>query len=149
MSDIARVVFLVRHAKAVDRDDWSGDDLERPLTKSGRRQAESIAALLAREKSIDSIRSSPALRCVDTVAPLAERSGLGCAIDAGLLEGTVIRLPRSGRGIVLCAHGDNIPWLLESLGITEPECRKGSIWRLAFNRARALIEHHYIPPPDP
>ena len=63
---------MVRHAKAGDRGEWSGDDRMRPLTKSGQRQAEGLANLLDREP-IDKILSSGYLRCVQTVEPLGAR----------------------------------------------------------------------------
>ncbi len=42
-------VYVVRHAKAGDREEWKGDDRQRPLTKSGVRQAEALAKLLEHE----------------------------------------------------------------------------------------------------
>ena len=42
------MLYLVRHAKAGDRAAWKGDDRLRPLSKEGRRQADSLARLLAR-----------------------------------------------------------------------------------------------------
>ena len=42
-------IFVVRHAKAGSRDSWDGDDLLRPLTKAGRRQAEAVADRLVAE----------------------------------------------------------------------------------------------------
>ena len=41
-------LFVVRHAKAGSRRDWDGDDSLRPLSKDGRRQADAVAARLAR-----------------------------------------------------------------------------------------------------
>ncbi|HJU01239.1 MAG TPA: histidine phosphatase family protein, partial [Actinomycetes bacterium] len=42
------LVFLVRHAKAADRYDWTGGDRDRPLIDKGRRQADRLAAALRR-----------------------------------------------------------------------------------------------------
>ena len=39
-------ILLVRHGKAGSRSQWDGDDDERPLSSSGREQAEHLAALL-------------------------------------------------------------------------------------------------------
>ena len=44
------LVFLVRHAKAADRYDWTGGDRDRPLIDKGRKQAERLAAALGREQ---------------------------------------------------------------------------------------------------
>jgi 8-oxo-dGTP diphosphatase len=69
------VILLKRHASAGDRDAWEEDDLLRPLDKRGRRQAAELVELLA-PYELDRILSSPAVRCVQTVEPLAEARGL-------------------------------------------------------------------------
>jgi 2,3-bisphosphoglycerate-dependent phosphoglycerate mutase len=71
----AAELFLVRHGDAIpDADEIipSGvyDDL--PLSRSGREQAQALAARL-RDTPFDAIYSSPLLRCQQTAAPLAER----------------------------------------------------------------------------
>ena len=79
-------VFLVRHAKAGDRSTWQGDDDGRPLTKAGRRQARALVDVFA-GRPINRIVSSPAVRCVDTVEPLAEARGLAVEVRNELREG--------------------------------------------------------------
>ncbi len=63
------MILLIRHARAGDRDRWTGDDRLRPLDDKGRRQAEALVELLAGYE-IDRIVSSPADRCIQTVEPL-------------------------------------------------------------------------------
>src|SRR5438128_10943561 len=95
------VAYVVRHAKAGDRSDWSGDDRARPLTKSGQRQAEALAGMLAGE-AIDRILSSGYLRCVHTVEPLATHRKLSVEPLKDLEEGAggdcVLRLTQKRRG---------------------------------------------------
>ncbi len=72
-------LVLVRHAKAEDREKWVGeDDLKRPLTKKGKKQAKKIAKYLhKRYPKINAIVSSLALRACDTakyIAKLQEHS---------------------------------------------------------------------------
>lgn len=55
------------------------------LTEEGHRQARAVADWLAREH-IDAIVSSPAKRCLETAAPLAEITGLPVEIVPGLRE---------------------------------------------------------------
>ena len=64
------MLYLVRHAKAGDRAAWKGDDRLRPLSKEGRRQADSLARLLARLTTGELV-SSPYERCLQTVQPLS------------------------------------------------------------------------------
>lgn len=133
--------YLVRHAKAGDRDEWEGDDRLRPLTRSGRRQAEELAESL-KDKPIDKILSSPYVRCIQTVEPLAARRRLPVEPNKDLEEGaggdSVIRLMErfKGKDIVLCTHGDVVEELLERLianGLVSrarANLEKGSTWIL-------------------
>jgi 8-oxo-dGTP diphosphatase len=69
------VILLIRHARAGEREQWTGDDRRRPLDGKGRRQAEALVDLLAAYE-IDRIVSSPADRCIQTVEPLGIARGL-------------------------------------------------------------------------
>jgi 8-oxo-dGTP diphosphatase len=133
--------YVVRHAKAGDRAEWSGDDRMRPLTKSGQRQSEALATVLAGEP-IDKILSSGYLRCVQTVEPLGASRKLPVEPVKELEEGaggdSVLRLVQKfrGRNIVLCTHGDVMEELLEGLiaqGLLQrarANMEKGSTWVL-------------------
>lgn len=133
-------MFLIRHGRAGVRNDHSRGDDQRPLDALGRDQAEAIARNW-QSGEIEGIFSSPALRCVQTVEPLARRFGLTVEIAPQLFEGAStsrsIEFVRSftGRSVVLCSHGDVIPDILRMLEtggsrITGRGCAKGSIWML-------------------
>lgn len=124
-----RTIYLIRHAKAGDRGSHGPDDLQRPLTKKGRRQALALADLF-QESAIMAVYSSPALRCIQTVEALAESFGLEVQVEAGLVEGSRIKLPDSDGDIVLCAHGDNIPDFVTGLGGAGYRCAKASVWEV-------------------
>lgn len=137
--------LLLRHAHAGDRSEWSGDDIKRPLSERGFRQAEKMAKTL-KDYDIVEVRSSPALRCRQTAQPVAERMGLKLVVDDGLFEGNELVLPK-GKGVyLLCAHGDNIPATLDRLGIRWENCAKGSCWRIKLNDKGEVKETAYIPP---
>lgn len=149
--------YVVRHAKAGDRGEWEGDDRLRPLTKSGWRQTEGLAELLKNEP-IDKILSSPYVRCVQTVEPLAAARKLPIEATKELEEGaggeSVIRLIKreTGKHVVLCTHGDVVEELLERL-ITEglvPRARanmeKGSTWVLE-EKGGKITGAKYLPAP--
>ena len=142
MADPVRTVLLVRHAKAESRRAWDRPDHLRPLSKKGRAQAEALAEAWS-DQPIRAVRSSPAVRCVQTVTPLCERLGIECAIDEALMEGGAIALPSAAGTYVICAHGDNIPALLAALGIDGSACRKGSTWRLDFDQRGTLTAASY------
>ena len=79
------VVDLVPHLDAGDRRRWIGDQNARPLSELGQRQAAALAAALAVEP-VDALYSSPALRCRQSLAPLAERLGMKVLVLDGLRE---------------------------------------------------------------
>jgi 8-oxo-dGTP diphosphatase len=98
---------LLRHAAAGDRDDWDGDDFHRPLDAKGRRQAAEFVELL-RPFGVRRVVSSPYVRCVQTVEPLAAALGLQLEQDERLAEGedaAAADLLRE-EGVVCCTHGD-------------------------------------------
>jgi 8-oxo-dGTP pyrophosphatase MutT (NUDIX family)/phosphohistidine phosphatase SixA len=151
-------VYLVRHAKAGDRDAWSGVDRLRPLSKSGRRQAKGLVRTLA-DRSIGHIASSPALRCLDTVRPLAKQRGQQIDVREELFEGApldgmlAIVDDAGSAGTVVCAHGDLIPEAIEyyeARGATvgaERGWKKGSVWVLE-REAGLIVRATYVPPSE-
>jgi len=138
-----QTLLLIRHAKAENREKWLGDDWVRPLKKRGRRQADALAEM-AEHWQITTLRTSPALRCVQTVEPLATRTGLRMEVDESIAEGRPIRLP-SEKGVhAICAHGDNIPLLLGRLGVDWDRCQTGSIWKVALCDAGRVLHASYM-----
>ena len=147
-------VLLVRHAKASSRYRWKGDDRLRPLTKKGREQARVLIEVLA-PFAPERILSSPYIRCVQTVEPLAEKLGLRIEETEALAEGhtpSALQLIRSlsDQRVVACSHGDVIPEVLWALGDrdglelpADMRWPKGSTWRIEgagghFTRAEYL-----------
>lgn len=149
--------YVVRHAKAGDRSDWQGDDRLRPLSKPGLRQAEALVDLL-KDAAIQTVLSSPYLRCMQTVEFLARRFGLQVAQEANLAEGagggSLIQLiRRSGsRNVVLCTHGDVIEEFLGHLirdGLVlraHARSDKGSTWVLAEEGGQILSARYIAAP---
>jgi len=149
-------LYLVRHAKAGSRSGWVGPDEARPLSKGGREQAQGLKRALA-AFPVTRILSSPYVRCVDTMEPLAAKLGLTVERTVLLAEEqdarAVIELMASlPDHAVLCSHGDLIPAVIDALqarGLAlegDPDYRKGATWVIdrdgdEFMRASA------IPPP--
>lgn len=133
-------MFLVRHANAGVRNNRDANDADRRLDVLGEDQAQAISDELA-NFPLTGIFSSPARRCVDTVAPLAERLGLEVTVTPQLFEGAStadsMAFIRSltGQQAVACSHGDVIPDILRNLEVggtllNGRGCSKGSIWQL-------------------
>jgi 8-oxo-dGTP diphosphatase len=98
---------LLRHASAGDREHWDGPDHLRPLDKRGRRQAAELVELL-QHFGLRRIVSSPYVRCVETVVPLAAAIGVRVEEDERLSEGADSGADELLRedGVLACTHGD-------------------------------------------
>jgi phosphohistidine phosphatase SixA len=136
------LVVLVRHGTAGDRATWRGDDRLRPLDGRGRRQAAAVAELLS-GLPVSRILTSPYVRCVQTVEPLAAELGIGLEEVPGLAEGAaradvIELLGTTGAGTVLCTHGDVCHELLGRRSTP-----KGSIWVLDVG-ARGITPQRHI-----
>ena len=151
-------VYLIRHAKAGDREAWTEDDRLRPLSKSGRRQAKGLVRTLA-DRPIGHIASSPALRCLDTVRPLAKQRGRRIDVREELFEGApldgFLGIADDARsvGTVVCAHGDLIPEAIEHYEAQERKVgadrgwKKGSVWVLE-REAGLIVRATHVPPSE-
>ena len=152
------MLYFVRHAKAGSRSDWVGDDRLRPLSGKGVAQSVLIAQRLA-PLATGELVSSPYLRCVETLQPLAElvdgavRGDERLAENTGF-EGALALLAELPDGSVLCSHGDVIPDTIGALQrrgcrvLTDPEWRKGSTWVLTRDPDGTISEASAWAPPD-
>ncbi len=149
----SRRLYLVRHASAGDRDKWAGDDDLRPLDKKGRRQAAGLVEQLA--GSSGPVISSPSVRCVQTVEPLAIARGMEIETTTDLAEGTGLKVLDVMRaapdGAALCTHGDvlfDLLGVLHRQGVVpgSAQAQKGSTWVLGLDGDR-VVEAGYLPPP--
>lgn len=151
-------LLLVRHAKAGSRGRFDGPDEQRPLEQAGQAQAQALVPnLLAFGAS--EIYSADPVRCVETVAPLADKlgttisieplfseTGYAAAQDKARLRVVELVPKRSVR--VLCSQGKVIPdllrWWADRDGITLPSARnrKGSVWVLSFASGRLVAADH-------
>lgn len=154
------VVHLVRHAHAGSRQRWDGpDDSLRPLTDRGRHQADAIGQRLSPLTVPGAlVTSSPYLRCMQTLEPLAVLLGTTVIGDERLAESMpsepmldlVLHCPD---GSVLCSHGDMIPEVVTALQRRgceiegEAHWEKGSSWTL-WRRDGRIIRAHAEPPPE-
>lgn len=150
-------VLLVRHAQAVARSSWSEVDGERPLSRRGRKQSNDLVVVLAEFKPWRVV-SSPYLRCMETVAPLAAALGLPVEPNDGLAEGSntaAVHLVQAlaAEDVVLCSHGDVIPAVLRALDAeydlglgASPRIEKASTWMFETGNGR-FNGATYIRPP--
>jgi broad specificity phosphatase PhoE len=149
-------IHLVRHAKAGSRKAWTGEDALRPLSKAGRTQARAIGKALA-DAGIGRVVSSPFVRCIETVDPLAARIGRDVERSDALAEGASLtdslRLVEkfSDTNVALCSHGDVIGDLLHHYArsgvvLDDDRLEKASVWVL--DTADGVVRSaRYVGPP--
>ncbi len=144
-------VLLVRHADAGDRHRWEGDDRLRPLSETGWRQAQALVDRLD-GYAVARVLSSPYIRCVQTVEPLARDRGLEVEVSAALAAGAPHDAVRAlladitGTAAVACTHGDVAGDVLAMVGRRGAPCAKGSVWVLEADAGR-LAAARYLSPP--
>ena len=148
-------LILWRHAEAGDPLDDPQADLERPLSPKKERQARRVAEWL-NQFLPDSARvlSSPALRCLQTVAPLGRRvkkaPALGPDGDVeGLLAAT--RWPDSREPVLVVGHQPTLGRVAAYLMAGETTLtgdpwtiKKGSVWWLRHRPREGRAEVQII-----
>jgi len=150
-------LYLIRHAKAGVRAAWERPDQERPLTRRGRKQALRLVERF-RGLEIGRVLSSPYVRCVQTVEPLAADRGLELLPTPLLAEGASVDQALSllasldDRPAALCGHGREIQALIDRLAaegapIQGTGIAKGSVWVLDREPGR-IRSAHYLPAPS-
>ena len=119
-------VTLLRHAKAEPRNEAQPIDHLRPLSRVGETQAERLASMIACFKP-KRIYSSTALRCLSTVAPLAELRGKKVKEreelsqdfwddgDLAKMRKLVGKIVKRGKSAVICSHRPVLPDLAREL----------------------------------
>ena len=150
-------MLLVRHAQARARKEWSGDDRGRPLSAHGLRQADGLISIARGIARVSRVLSSPYVRCLQTVGPLAVTNDIELEPTDDLAEGqsyNAVRLIRelAGHDVVICTHGDVVAEILVTLADEDrvdlgpnPRQAKGSVWALE-GRDGSFTSARYFPP---
>lgn len=112
-------VILLRHAVAVPRKRWDGEERDRPLLPEGRAVAEALVPVLTAYGAALLI-ASPYARCVATLKPTARSAGadltlepaLGQDADPDAARAWVRQAVKSGQTTIACTHRPVLPELL-------------------------------------
>ena len=150
-------VYLVRHADAGDRDQWVGEDELRPLSDKGWRQARGLVKVLAKA-GIGRTSSSPYLRCMQTLEPLAKARNLPVQREPRLAEGAswreaLLMIGRVDYPEVMCSQGDIIAGIVDELvrgGVVlarDARWQKASAWELTVKSGGVRSARYFPPPP--
>jgi phosphohistidine phosphatase len=149
-------LFFLRHGIAVEREQWKGDDRERPLSDEGILRMEAEAKTMARlDMGLERIICSPFIRARRTAEIVARALGLtekpvqdarlAPGFDSAGLE-RILREHRPVRALMLVGHEPDFSrlagWLtggrvefksgsLARVGLREPDLRRSTLlWLL-------------------
>lgn len=124
----SNVLLVVRHAKAMQRKHWTGNDQRRRLSGRGRRQAKRLTDLLA-AFGVERLVSSSSERCVQTLLPYAKGAKLEVETVDALTEEAGSKDPKAvrkymakllsglDRPTAVCGHRPILPDMYAGLGI--------------------------------
>ncbi|MEJ0014192.1 MAG: NUDIX domain-containing protein [Actinomycetota bacterium] len=118
-------LIMLRHAKALERAEWQGEDEDRPLQLVGQLQAKRMLSLY-QVFGVEEIHTSDAVRCLDTVAQMAKALQITPIITNAVSEYTYKKnkekaidyakeLIKKNKQIVLCSHNPVLPRMMEKL----------------------------------
>jgi len=153
------LIFL-RHGKALARDQWNGDDEDRPLDLLGQQQSKRMLSMY-QMYGLKQVHTSDALRCHDTVYELARGLDVDLTVTTAVSEYTwkkpkgkekakeyVKELVKINEPILLCSHNPVLPRMLEKLtkkiDFDRPENKllPGESWILHHDKKNVLqIDH--------
>ena len=115
-------LILLRHGKAITREEWEGDDGDRPLAQLGQLQSKRMHAIYL-PFAVTEIHSSDAVRCYETVSPMARSMSLNLVYWSELSEyafekdkkaaiNVVNDIIESEARAIVCGHNPVIPGIV-------------------------------------
>lgn len=118
----SKPLILLRHAKALARSEWPADDDDRPLDGLGQTQATRLLSIY-QAFNLQEIHTSDAIRCYDTVSPMAKALSLNLIVTGKLSESSFKKdkekafeylkeVLKSDQNAILCSHNPVLPKLL-------------------------------------
>lgn len=118
-------LILLRHAKAISREEWSSDDGDRPLAHTGQLQAKRFLANFL-PYSIKEIITSDAVRCYESVEHISRALELNPIFSPQLSEyqfhkdkkswhSTIDEILENDFSTLVCSHNPVIPAIVKKL----------------------------------
>ena len=155
-------LILLRHAKAIERTEWAGEDTDRPLSSVGERQAKRLLSTL-QPFGVEEIHSSSAVRCYETITPMARSLNIDFFFTDSLSEDVhrkdktrpvkyIERLLVNNYPILICSHNPVLPnvvsGFVEKFGveIDETKLEPGDSW-VIHHIEREVVAIEFLPGP--
>jgi 8-oxo-dGTP diphosphatase len=155
-------LILLRHAKAIERSDWAGEDTDRPLSSLGERQSRRLLSHL-QPYAIEEMHSSSAVRCYETITPMARSMKIDFFFTDSLSEEVftrdkersikyIHRLLVNDYPVLACSHNPILPEVISSfvnkfgIEVTDIKLEPGDAW-VAHHIDREVVSVEYLPAP--
>lgn len=106
-------LYLLRHGKAVEKDEFNGDDADRPLTKKGEKRTRAVIEQLVDHKvKPDLILTSPFKRAAETAeiakdifkAPIKKVPALAAGVKPSDAAGALSDFLKSTDAVLVVGH---------------------------------------------
>lgn len=147
-------LIMLRHAKALERSEWQGDDEDRPLDLLGQQQAKRMFAIY-QVYGIEEVHTSDAVRCYDTVAGICRILGLDPKVKGALSEYTFKKnkekaidyareLIKENVSALVCSHNPVLPRMVEKLtkkidfDYEDNKLQPGEAWVIHHDKKKVL-----------
>lgn len=165
----ASALIMLRHAKALAREEWQGEDEDRPLEVIGQNQARRMLSNLHVFSPKD-IYTSDAVRCYDTVIGMARAMGIDPVVSNELSEYTFKQAPqkaldyardladlvsKSESTAIVCSHNPVLPRMLAKLlkkskisdkALPSARLQPGDAW-IVFLKKKKVVQIDYLMAP--
>lgn len=159
----SKPLILLRHAKAIERSDWAGEDTDRPLSSVGERQAKRLLSIM-KPYAIEEMHSSSAVRCYETITPIARAFNIDFFFTDSLSEDVYYkdqerpikyahRLLVNDYPVLMCSHNPILPAIISSfvdkygVEVQETKLQPGDAW-VVHHIDREVISVEFLPGPS-
>ena len=133
-------LILLRHAKAISREEWQSDDGDRPLAHIGQLQAKRFLSKI-HPYEIKEIYTSDAVRCYESIEPIARALSINPVFSPALSEYSFIKDKKSWYQSITEIMENEIATLVCSHNPVIPEIVKKLIGKKNFNE----LNHELLP----
>lgn len=147
-------LVMLRHAKALDRAEWQGEDEDRPLDQLGQQQAKRMLSLYQVYGLLE-VHTSDAVRCYDTVSSLCRALGIEPKISGVLSEYGFKKnkdkaidyakdLIKENQPALLCSHNPILPQMMEKItkkidfDYPDNKLQPGEAWIVHHDKKKVL-----------
>ena len=152
-------LYFLRHGLAGDRETWTGDDFDRPLTDDGKeRMAREAATLAQLSLDLDVILTSPLVRAYQTAEIIAQQLNLTDKLvkDERLAPGfgsnqlaKIVKAYPEAKALMLVGHEPDFSQVIGKLiGGGRITCKKGSLACVELSNKSLQGELVWLIPPS-